>query len=279
MSVYKLCVILFFLNGIATRSIKGKKYKVNSVNPEENGIYFEGDIVLPEKSLRSGIVGDYYRWPKGIIPYVITGNYTTEQIEILHRAFATFHKYTCIKFIPRRSNDTDYINITDDVARYCFTSTGRIGGEDILNLGKRCFKKFGTSIHELMHNIGFWHEQARTDRDDYVDIHAENIRDGMESNFDKKIEDVNFNQPYDYASVLHYSPKAFSKNANFTIAPKDISFIEYMGQRKGLSKIDITKVNLMYNCPEKTATILKNKRKFYFAGKDEYRDYLYPNEY
>ena len=39
--------------------------------------------------------------------------------------------------------------------------------------------------HELMHAIGFYHEQIRTDRDDYVLVHLDNIEFGLEGNFQK----------------------------------------------------------------------------------------------
>ncbi|CAG9829670.1 unnamed protein product [Diabrotica balteata] len=170
------------INAILSQDIVNKTVKkasANYTNPEENEKFYEGDILIPESSLRNGIVGETFRWDKGIIPYVIAANFTAEQIKIIHRAFATFHEYTCLKFIPRNPNDQYYINITDEFKSYCFSFIGRqLNRIQTVNLGNRCFKKLGTTIHELMHAAGFWHEQSRTDRDKFVNVLRRNIKKG-----------------------------------------------------------------------------------------------------
>ena len=64
-------------------------------------------------------------------------------------------------------------------------------------------------IHELGHAIGFYHEQSRPDRDQYVNIYLNNVRADKRSNFRKYNWNVinSFGVPYDYYSVMHYSRK------------------------------------------------------------------------
>lgn len=81
---------------------------------------------------------------------------------------------------------------------------------------------FGIVVHELCHALGFFHQQSSTERDDYIEIVWDNIKEGREHNFDKydAATVTNFGFPYDYKSVMHYSEKAFSKNGMDTIRAK-----------------------------------------------------------
>ncbi len=58
----------------------------------------------------------------------------------------------------------------------CFSNVGRKGGKQWLSLEDKCLNnKLKTVKHELMHAMGFYHEQSRTDRDEHVIIHFDNI--------------------------------------------------------------------------------------------------------
>ena len=46
-----------------------------------------------------------------------------------------------------------------------------------LSIGARCDTR-AIVEHELLHALGFYHEQSRSDRDDYVKIHWDQILEG-----------------------------------------------------------------------------------------------------
>ena len=65
----------------------------------------------------------------------------------------------------------------------------------------------------------------------------------------KKVLD-SMNYEYDYFSIMHYGTRFFSKNGKATIKirKKGRRIGAEIGQRNGLSWIDIAQVNAMYNC-------------------------------
>ena len=122
------------------------------------------------------------------------------------------------------------------------------GGKQIIKLAQAC--GFGAAVHEIMHALGFWHEQSRPDRDSFVTINWDNIQNGKSHNFNKKAgsEIDSMGSNYDFGSIMHYGKTAFSKNGEDTITPKVAGVT--IGQRTGLSAHDIWQVKKLYNCLE-----------------------------
>ncbi len=94
-----------------------------------------------------------------------------------------------------------------------------------------------------MHAIGFWHEISRMDSKEYVQINKDNILAGHEGNFESVSEFLDL--PYDYNSIMHYSPHAFSKNGKKTIETLKPGG-EAIGQQNRLSALDVEKVLKLY---------------------------------
>ena len=55
-----------------------------------------------------------------------------------------------------------------------FFQVGARSAKQRLSLGRGCVWE-KTIVHELMHALGFWHEQNRPDRDKYIRINLDNV--------------------------------------------------------------------------------------------------------
>ncbi|KAG7242437.1 hypothetical protein INR49_022826 [Caranx melampygus] len=181
------------------------------------------------------------KWPKVgnhvQIPVSISSEYTTNEKNIIIRALVTFHKSTCIRFVWRRWTDRDFLSFFSGSG--CWSYLGRQGGKQYVSLKKDGCLYTGIVQHEVLHALGFHHEQVRSDRDQHVNILFHNIQEGKESNF-RKVDTNNLATPYDFESVMHYSKYAFSKNWQPTIVAKRDPNLNF-GQATSMSTNDIAR--------------------------------------
>nr|XP_042904995.1 astacin-like metalloprotease toxin 4 [Parasteatoda tepidariorum] len=130
----------------------------------------------------------------------------------------------------------------------CDSQVGRIGGKQQINLGGRCWF-LGTVIHELGHALGFYHEHNRSDRDDYLIVYKENVREGDEHNFNKIAphQNILYNN-YDYDSIMHYGNVSMSKNSKQTMEAINGHPLKEPFEKPGMTESDIERVKKMYHC-------------------------------
>ncbi|KAM7071292.1 meprin A subunit beta [Acridotheres tristis] len=205
---------------------------------------FEGDIKLPGE--RNSIIGDNYRWPH-VIPYVLEDSLEMNAKGLILKAFEQYRLKTCIDFKPWEG-EKNYISVFKGSG--CWSSVGNMQmGLQQLSIGANC-DRIGTIEHEFLHALGFWHEQSRSDRDDYVTIVWDRIQSGKEHNFNKYDDKTSdsLNVPYDYNSVMHYSKTAFRNGTEPTIITNIPDFLDVIGQRMDFSEYDLQKLNQLYNC-------------------------------
>uniref|UniRef100_A0A672JK62 Metalloendopeptidase n=1 Tax=Salarias fasciatus TaxID=181472 RepID=A0A672JK62_SALFA len=216
------------------------------LNNGSRDLLFEGDLMIPTtRSARKCLNRpDNCLWPKNRngdveVPYKLSEKYDDKsQIE---RAMRDLESETCIRFVPYR-RQRGYLNIEPRFG--CSSTVGYVGDRQKLSLQKGCLV-FGIIQHELMHALGFFHEQSRSDRDRHIRINFENILN-YKNNFEKH-DTNNLGVPYDYSSVLHYGKTAFAKPGMESMTPIPNPNVE-IGQRRRASPADFLKINRLYKC-------------------------------
>ncbi|KAK3737748.1 hypothetical protein QZH41_017206, partial [Actinostola sp. cb2023] len=237
-------------------------------NLEQGVQLFEGDIDLTleqvdmiQKSgtLQKRTAGRQSRsslWHDRLIPYIIAPSLRSKR-HLIKQAVRIFERDTCLKFYEMTSHRSNANYIYMDRRDGCHSKIGKSyrKQQQLLSLGHGC-ANVGTILHEMTHAIGFWHEQARSDRNKYVKVIWKNINPGQEYNFERHdIGSVDsLGLPYDYESIMHYGKKTFTRNGGNTL--------EIIGNPQGklgrsgssFSAYDKTAINALYECSKYPAS-------------------------
>ncbi|MFN8358015.1 MAG: M12 family metallopeptidase [Spirosomataceae bacterium] len=182
---------------------------------KKSGAFYllNGDIIvaddMPRKAsyTRPGGGGQSFIWPKGPIPIKVDQSIFDNGLESwVYVGLQNLIDQTRARFVPY-TNQQDYITVmfTPDENIGGASAVGKQGGEQFFVLSKA--GSVGAVVHEMMHALGFWHEQSRYDRDNYVQIISSNITKGYEHNF--QLEPGVASRNYDYSSIMHYRRDAF----------------------------------------------------------------------
>ncbi|CAF2377320.1 unnamed protein product [Rotaria sp. Silwood2] len=221
-------------------------------------VIIEGDIAFDTGSispLLAPLKNAYIlssKWTSGILPYLIEqSQFSATQITTITNAMRKIEQQTnnCIRFV-QRTNQPTWVRIYAGTG--CWSYMGRIrasGSQDLSLQNPGCVSQ-SIIIHELLHAVGFAHEQTRPDRDQYVTINYNNIETGKENNFQRYLtSEVNtLSKEYDITSIMHYKWNAFSKNGQPTIIPKVNVSQTVMGSSVQMTNLDIEKVKAYYGC-------------------------------
>lgn len=187
-----------------------------------------------ETVLESIVADGSLRWPDAVVPFRVAGGLPTPSR--VRDAIQEIEKRTPVRF-RMHSGEDDFVTFRRHTEM--LSEVGRRGGEQFVFISDE--GTTGHVIHEICHALGLYHEHGRPDRDDFITIIRENILPGFEEEF-QQVTDGDAVGSYDYESIMHYGPHAFSLGPTRpTIkAPRPI------GQRIRLSKGDIAALEEMY---------------------------------
>jgi len=183
------------------------------------------------------------RWTDGVVPFQFGENLSANQMEKIRAAVAHWNERTTISMIERTADNAGSYNdyIVFITGNSCSSWVGKTGGEQEVWVAESCTE--GSIIHEIGHAIGLFHEHTRPDRNSFISVQHDNIKDSFRFNFDITAAGASPYGDYDYGSIMHYGEKFFSANGERTIISLQNKSI---GQRVALSNIDAASVDLMY---------------------------------
>lgn len=232
LAVFEGCIIL------------GEVDEVEALTADARQAFKSGDD--PEITPRGVIIsGPEFRWPNATMPYEIDPALPDINRQRVASAIAHWNAQTRMRFVLRTASNAsrhpNYVRFTPADGCWSYIGMRRRGRQDI-GLSTRCGS--GSTIHEIGHAFGLWHEQSREDRNGHIRILWQNINAGKEHNFNQHISDGDDVGAYDYGSIMHYGSRYFSKNGDPTI--EVLAPGKTIGQRRALSQGDINAVHRMY---------------------------------
>lgn len=263
------CLLITAGNLRAQKEMMSKKVQIGQQDKQfelrKVGHYFllNGDIIMGDDLPRTKI---YVRtdprgipvnlWPSGYIPVMIGDDVIKwDMYQSVMQALTTLNNNTNVRFKPY-AGESDYIKIDmylDDPNLGGFSAVGRQGGEQVLFLNKNMPES--VVVHEMLHALGMWHEQSRSDRDNFVKVNLDNVKEEYKHNF--QIEPGIAIGDYDYQSIMHYPADAFAvSGGNASIQCKNgqaVSNCKLGGNV--LSAKDIAALNRLFSSNQAVARI------------------------
>jgi len=194
----------------------------------EDKYYIANDVMLSEQQVNTLRLADNKElgtderatvttslkrlWTNGTVYYKISD--AAKKNDILNAMSTISATVPSIKFVERttQSNYCDFVS-----SNVNSSYIGMIGGRQPINLFNR---QEHVIIHEILHALGFEHEQTHPERDKYVSLHLENAQRGSEFNFQISSNSKGVGE-FDFKSIMLYDSYGFSANGRPVITKLD----------------------------------------------------------
>lgn len=147
-------------------------------------------------------------WPDGIVPYDLSQLSPSQEATVKRAMQRWMDTGARLAFVPR-SVEKAYVYFTGrtDAGNNSSQTGFKPDTRTDVNITAFWWRQGEwMPAHELGHVLGFHHEHARWDRDNYVIIHYENIKEGRAADYDwvPKTNWLVSTTAYDYYSIMHY---------------------------------------------------------------------------
>lgn len=227
---------------------------------EVNGVYYFSDHeVLSERQFnilkrlannslgtieRATVISDFVKkWTNGIWYYKIESSRASD----IQTAMNMISGVSNVKFVER-TNQSQYVSIYDIPTSDTVTSSqsnhvGMETGTTNKTILLQARQGVGTIAHEILHSLGFFHEQSRPDRDNYITVYDHLIPNDWKAQFNIAPGSQGIG-PFDFNSIMAYGSQ-LGPNGPIVMVNKATNE-PWLAQRFYLSDGDIAGLAAMY---------------------------------
>lgn len=149
------------------------------------------------------------KWPNKIVYYTYQSGFIPS--ESINTAIEYIQQMTNLEFKMKTSTTKGYIYFQNATSNNS-SSVGYTSSKQNINLTSNAGS--GVALHEICHAIGLMHEHCRSDRDNYITIKWDSIKDSAKANFAIITSNYENEGYFDFNSVMRYGSLA---NSNITI--------------------------------------------------------------
>uniref|UniRef100_A0A1B6LDX1 Metalloendopeptidase n=1 Tax=Graphocephala atropunctata TaxID=36148 RepID=A0A1B6LDX1_9HEMI len=190
-------------------------------------------------------------WPTPNVWYNVAPEMPQEYVKVIKRNIEYINNLTCVQWnqrYPWWSTVQDYVSFQYNYAdesegTYCEAAVGWKREQQVLYVGADCMNRSldgqrTAILHEMMHSMGFYHEQQRPNRNCYVFVPEAEAKKSPADLAILPYPNYFSDWPYDFESIMHYP-----KGAN--VWPRDKT--QKLSREDGtISPFDIEKLNFLY---------------------------------
>ncbi|CEF59696.2 Astacin-like metalloendopeptidase [Strongyloides ratti] len=227
---------------------------------------------------RDILLDQWAPWNVSEIQYFVQSPVSQENVK---KAIEHIENNTCIKFKKVETEFDDKQGLIFKEGDVCSSNVGLINPNKSqpIKLSSYCYDKVELILHEIGHALGLIHEQSRSDRDDYIAIDLENVKDDEKHNFQimNYSSYRNYSTQYDVKALMHYKPTDFAKNTKKPVITSklDKAYQKSMGYSTKMTFNEIKQLNLCH-C-NKCNWVNDDGRKTKTNGTDRCRNGGYPD--
>lgn len=198
--------------------------------------------------MRNGVNGVTY-WPNGEVYYEFDENASQELISNAVSAMEELSTTTGVHFTAATSNTPNRIHFQCESVNNSYV--GMRGGVQPINIYNDTYKYI--IMHEILHALGVFHEQSRSDRDDYITVNWDNIKTRARPNFYKKNDSEVYNiGSFNFESIMLYPSIIYDPDFVYDYSLPAMTKLDgscFVANRSYLSYGDIRTVKAIYGHP------------------------------